>query len=90
MTRGTPACLVFYAYGILIGEVPSDSTRQRDLLYKREIYQQLGVKFYLLADPKTKITQVLVNGSDGYREGTPDFVLGRGCSLQLSFEHLYE
>jgi Uma2 family endonuclease len=75
---------------VFVGEVLSDSTRQRDLLYKREIYQQLGVKFYLVADPKTKATQVLVNGPDGFREGTPNLALGQGCSLRLSFDHLYE
>lgn len=75
---------------VLIAEVLSDSTRQRDLLYKREIYQQLGVRFYLIADPKTKATQVLVNGPDGFGEGPSELILDQDCSLLLSFDDLYE
>ena len=71
---------------ILVAEVLSESTRRRDLLYKRESYQQLGVKYYLIVDPKNASTQFLVNQSDGYREcksGNLEFTPECGFELVL-------
>lgn len=35
----------------LVAEVLSEATRERDLNYKRELYQQKGVENYLAVDP---------------------------------------
>ncbi len=51
---------------VLIAEILSDSTRQRDLLYKSESYYQLGVKYYLTVDPEAASFALWVNGDKGY------------------------
>lgn len=69
---------------VFIAEVLSHSTRQRDLLYKRDIYAQLGVKYYLTIDPEDGSYALLVNGENGYQPNdglTLD--LHEGCRIQL-------
>ena len=43
----------------LVVEVLSDSTRERDVTYKREIYQDQRVPWYLIADPTDSSIQLL-------------------------------
>ncbi len=49
----------------LVAEVLSDSTRQNDLTYKRELYHRQGVEAYLIVDPATKIMTVDRPQADG-------------------------
>ena len=51
---------------VFVAEILSDSTRQRDLLYKREAYQELGVKYYLIIDPQAGTSKLLINEDHGY------------------------
>lgn len=75
---------------IMVAEILSDSTRQRDLLYKREIYHQQGVKYYLIVDPKISALRLLVNEADGYRESeSTTMTLHADCEVQLDPEKLF-
>lgn len=74
---------------VLIVEILSESTRQRDLLYKRESYQQLGVKYYLIVDPANDRHQFLVLGHDGYQATVDaDLHLHDGCAIRLEWSSL--
>ncbi len=74
----------------LVAEVLSDSTRQRDLLFKRDMYEQLGVSFYLIVDPEGEIT-LLKRDGDRYRnhEGSK-LVLEENCEIDLDLSGLFE
>lgn len=75
---------------LLVAEVLSDSTRQRDLVHKREAYQELGVKYYLLADPESNKLTVLVLGENGYEQvESPSLVLHDGCQFTADFSGLF-
>lgn len=41
---------------LLLGEVISPSTRANDLVLKRELYAEAGVRYYLIVDPKPEVT----------------------------------
>ena len=67
-------------------EILSPSTRQKDLVAKRELYAANGVPFYLILDPEDKSALLLSLDDDGtYREIPPEapFELHPGCRLQL-------
>ncbi|NDC54633.1 MAG: Uma2 family endonuclease [Planctomycetia bacterium] len=49
----------------LVVEVLSDSTRERDTLFKRQLYRSQGVRTYVLADPDRRSASVLWLGPDG-------------------------
>ena len=49
----------------LVAEVLSDSTRQNDLNFKRQLYRRLGVGIYLIVDPASKSVEVDRRQSDG-------------------------
>ncbi len=71
----------------MVVEVLSDSTRQRDLFYKRDSYEQLGVKYYLIVDPSSGDSQLLVLTEKGYEAeegGTVE--LPGGLLVDLGFE----
>jgi Uma2 family endonuclease len=74
---------------VMVVEILSDSTRQRDLLYKRESYQHLGVKYYLIVDPGNSSHQLLALGQDGYQTAVDsELHLHEGCSIQLELSSL--
>ncbi len=73
-------------------EILSTSTRQKDLVAKRELYAANGVPFYLILDPEDKSALLLSLDSDGtYREIPPEsaFELHPGCLVQLSVAPLF-
>ena len=49
---------------VLIAEVLSPSTANKDLTVKRELYESQGVKYYLTIDPETQHCNVLQLKSD--------------------------
>jgi Uma2 family endonuclease len=55
---------------VLVGEILSPSSRTYDLVFKRELYAEAGVPYYLVVDPKgSPATAVLFELDDGrYRE----------------------
>lgn len=74
-----------------VAEVLSDSTRQRDLLYKREAYQELGVKYYLIVDPRNRSLQLLVNGDGGYEPCKDTLItLNQDCRFEIQFDGLFD
>jgi Uma2 family endonuclease len=60
-------------------EIQSDGTRERDLTFKRAIYQNQAVKFYLIVDPdKDELTTLKLNDDGEY--------LAMECSNTLNIE----
>ena len=49
----------------LVVEVLSEATRDRDVVFKRALYEEQGVPIYLIADPEQRTLQVLSLGGDG-------------------------
>lgn len=73
-------------------EILSPSTRQKDLVSKRDLYASEGVPFYLILDPEDQSALLLELGEDGtYREIPADskFELHPGCQIQLTIEPLF-
>jgi Uma2 family endonuclease len=73
-------------------EILSPSTRQKDLVAKRELYASEGVPHYLILDPEDKSALLLQLGEDGtYREIAPEssFELHPGCKVELSIGPLF-
>jgi len=76
----------------LAAEILSPSTRQKDLVAKRELYAANGVPFYLILDPEDRSARPLSLDPDGtYRELPPESSIGihPGCSLQLEVPPLF-
>lgn len=74
----------------LVAEILSDSTRQRDLLYKRDMYEKLGVKFYLIVDPDgelllNKLSQGRYRSSSEWRLQLED-----DCEIDLDLSAIFE
>ena len=55
----------------LVVEVLSDSTRERDVTHKREIYQEQKVPWYLIADPNDSSVQLLRLSESNEYESIP-------------------
>lgn len=69
---------------VFIAEILSDSTRQRDLLYKRDSYAQLGVKYYLTIDPEDGAYTLLLNSEKGFQPADDmQIALHDECQFQL-------
>lgn len=74
----------------LVVEVLSDSTRQRDLLYKREMYEKLGVAVYMIADPENSAITVLKRKKGVYQAGdTSTLTLHTECEISLDLTELF-
>lgn len=73
----------------LVIEVLSESTRKRDLVYKRELYEQLGVAHYLTVEPSDGTWQALQNSGAGFEPvDEPEFTVGESCRLKLDLSDL--
>ena len=49
----------------LVVEILSDSTRERDVVFKRALYEEQGVPSYVIADPDERTLHVLSLSSSG-------------------------
>jgi len=75
----------------LVVEVLSEATRERDLVFKRALYQDHGVPWYLIADPDERTLRVLSLGSSGIYEdsvqdsgtGAVSLLLCEDCRIVL-------
>ena len=72
----------------LVAEVLSDSTRQNDLTYKRQLYQREGVDVYLIVDPVAETIELDRRQDDGTRttEAVTDILqitLCDDCKIQI-------
>ncbi len=79
----------------LVVEVLSESTRDRDRTFKRDLYESQGVAVYMLADPETRATEVLVRNLAGKYEaaianddGTVSLTFCGECRITLDLQSL--
>lgn len=78
----------------LVVEILSASTRQRDLTFKKQIYQEQSVPWYLIIDPEQKTLQALRLDADGeYQSVAHDETLAVDicdqCSLAVKVGGLF-
>jgi Uma2 family endonuclease len=73
----------------IVVEVLSESTRERDVTYKRALYQEHGVPWYLIADPEdSSLTILRLSDSKEYEavSVTDELALTLCKTCQLSVE----
>ena len=73
-----------------IAEILSPSTRQRDLVFKRESYVELGVRYYAIIDPDSEVVELLVKQGDRYvasSDGT--LTLSPECHIEVDLQSLF-
>ena len=77
---------------VLIVEIFSAATRLKDRNLKFNLYQQCGVKYYLMADPDAKTIEAfeLVNNQYAQVKESLQFVLTKNCTVTLSEERIFE
>lgn len=82
----------------IVVEIISSSTRDRDLDYKRSLYQSLAVPYYVIADPgKKTFTQLLLQ--DGVfkeitsgpvaNQTTAEFTICGDCTFEISIAEIF-
>lgn len=75
----------------MIVEILSPSTRSKDLLYKREAYEGLGVTYYLLIDPEARRWTLLFNEQGHFVERPLTAVsLQDDCQIRLELDGLFD
>ncbi|MCX7401011.1 MAG: Uma2 family endonuclease [Planctomycetales bacterium] len=79
LCEGHPGKFISYAPAV-IAEILSPSTEGKDRTAKRDLYEQQGVRFYLLIDPRKKSAEVLVLNDSG-RYG-PQSIVDETISLE--------
>jgi Uma2 family endonuclease len=78
----------------LVVEILSASTRERDLTFKKQIYQQQAVPWYLIIDPEANTLQALRLDADGeyqpvdHAESLMVDICG-DCSLAVRVDRLF-
>lgn len=72
-------------------EIFSNSTRLKDRNIKFTIYQQYGVKYYLMADPDKKTLEAfeLVNNQYAQMQEPFRFSLHKNCAVSLTEEQIF-
>lgn len=75
---------------VFVAEILSESTRQRDLLYKRAIYEQLGVRYYLIVDPQGELTLLQREGERYHDRELGRLNLEVGCEIDFDLTGLFE
>jgi len=78
----------------LVAEILSPSTRERDLTFKRQFFQQQNVPWYLVIDPDTSDLDALKLNTDGNYSSvehteTLSIDICGDCRLNLSVERLF-
>ncbi|MCP5045660.1 MAG: Uma2 family endonuclease [bacterium] len=79
---------------VLIFEILSPSTGNKDRGIKYRLYQEAGVKYYCIVDPEADCVEVFqLNGDlytkeDTFRAGTKAFDIGE-CLLELDFGKIF-
>lgn len=75
---------------ILVAEILSPSTRQRDLVYKRESYLQLGVRYYLIVDPEHDRVELLSQDAGQYLPSSEQRLSLHGnCEIEVPWAGLF-
>ena len=80
---------------VLIFEILSPSTKSKDKVLKFNLYQEAGVKYYVLVEPETQKVEIFVLKSGQYRlvkefvkNGTFVFTL-EGCEIEFDFTKVF-
>jgi Uma2 family endonuclease len=77
---------------VCLFEILSPSTQRKDRTVKFELYQNQGVKYYVMVDPETKTTEAFQLGEDGkYVPMISEPVLSfdfEGCKVELNMTEL--
>ncbi len=79
----------------LVAEILSDSTRTRDLEFKRSCYEERGVGCYLIVDPQIDRITILERQSDGkFGERNPEetmaITLCGTCDIRFRIADVFE
>jgi Uma2 family endonuclease len=80
---------------VLVFEILSPSTARKDRVLKYQLYQNSGVTYYCIVDPKTKSAEVFILRENKYKEadaffgGKITFDLGP-CSIAFDFSELFK
>lgn len=79
---------------VLIVEIMSRSTAQKDKTTKFKLYEKEGVKFYLIVDPETRVVKIydLFEGRLIKRMDTTDETVGfnfAGCELKIDIASIW-
>lgn len=75
----------------LVVEVLSPSTRQRDLFYKRDLYERLGVANYIIIDPSnSSIVLLKRQGGCFVVDDTPTASLSDDCQISIDLSDLFQ
>lgn len=81
---------------VVVVEILSPSTRDKDLFVKRPIYCSQGVKYYVIVDPDNDTYKVLQLAERDYKEaktnhtGTFKFQLADDCAIEVDFAKIWE
>ena len=75
----------------LIVEILSETTRFKDRHTKFDLYQQQGVKYYLLADTSKETVEIFELKDNQYRsnDSIKVFDFHGKCSVELSFDSIF-
>ncbi|MRI83509.1 MAG: Uma2 family endonuclease [Nitratiruptor sp.] len=73
----------------IVFEILSPSTRMRDEVMKRSLYQSLGVPYYLIVDPESEEVRFLAFNGVEYRESEPIFAI---CdeTIELDIDYIFK
>ena len=93
LCHGIPAKYIDYPPA-LVAEVISPATEHKDRTVKRALYQQQGVRWYLVIDAESKTVEFLELECDQYveRSATSASIalpLGNDCSIHLFLERIF-
>ena len=80
---------------VLVVEILSPSTSSKDRNEKMEIYQSQKVKYYLIADPQFKKTEIYQIVNDKFEPVAVNsesftFQLEDDCSIEVNFLDIWE
>jgi len=69
-------------------EILSPSTKTKDKVAKYNLYEEFGVKYYVIVDPDDNSVQFFVLDSEGkYKEQNEHiFELEEGCNIKVDFQ----
>lgn len=75
---------------VLILEIFSASTRLKDRNLKFKLYEEAGVKYYLMADPEQNKMELFTLKNNRFEETTSaTFQLAKSCSITLDLQQIW-
>jgi Uma2 family endonuclease len=76
---------------VLIIEIISESSAYRDKNIKKELYENQGVKYYLIVNPKTKSIEAFELVNNNYQDCVKSvFNLSESCSVTLDYPKIWQ